>query len=88
MQYQSTARMAVSVWCGVAWRVCVCVYVPLVLSLCAYAVGVFASGGATTHSLCGLEVTVSTIDRVGVDILLFCPFLSLCVCLVQEQQQQ
>lgn len=69
------------VWCGV------CVYVPLVLSLCAYAVGVFASGGATTHSLCGLEVTVSTIDRVGVDILLFCPCLSLCVCLVQEQQQ-
>lgn len=72
---------------GVVWRgVCMCMCL-----LCCPCVrmqwGVFAGGGATTHSLCGLEVTVSTIDRVGVDILLFCPILSLCVCLVQKQQQ-
>lgn len=64
---------------GAAWRnVCACV-----VPVCVYG-GVFASDGATTHSLCGLEVTVSTMDRVGVDILLFSPS----VCLVQQRKRQ
>lgn len=84
MPYRLTApgRSECPVWYGVVW----CGVADLCVAS-VYVCGVIASDGAITHkSLDVLWATISTMDRVGLDII-FCCFVRPS-CLVRKQQLQ